>query len=335
MVPAAQAHRFTLLAHGPLAVPESGLHVRAVIRPGAGGTRWEQATLAAAVRQARPDVLFAPGYTAPLLCPVPLALAVHDVSFAAHPEWFPWREGLRRRLVTRLAAQRARVVLTLSAFSRDEIVRHLAVDPTRVRVIPLGLGMTPDWHAAGPPAPPRAPLVLFVGSLFNRRHVDALVRAMPSVLERVTGRTPRDRRRQPHLAAVRSSGSGRRARHRLARHRGIIRGRLPSANAVRGSVGIRVPVRVRGVRPDAARGARGRCSAGRARHAVAREVYGAAATYVAAPDPGLVADAVVAILTDQRSAASGARRRASRARAGTDWNDAARATLGAIEDAGR
>ena len=53
--------------------------------------------------------------------------------------------------------------------------------------------------------------------------------------------------------------------------------------------------------------------------AVAREVYGAAATYVAAPDPGLVSDAVVAMLTDQRSAASGARRRASRARASIDW----------------
>ena len=49
--------------------------------------------------------------------------------------------------------------------------------------------------------------------------------------------------------------------------------------------------------------------------AVAREVYGAAATYVAAPDAGLVADALVGHADRPRAAASGARRRARRARA--------------------
>jgi len=334
MVPAAQAHRFTLLAHGPLAVPESGLHVRAVIRPGAGGTRWEQATLAAAVRQARPDVLFAPGYTAPLLCPVPLALAVHDVSFAAHPEWFPWREGLRRRLVTRLAAQRARVVLTLSAFSRDEIVRHLAVDPTRVRVIPLGLGMTPDWHTAGQPAPPRAPLVLFVGSLFNRRHVDALVRAMPSVLERV---------RDARLAVVgdnrtwpRFDPAGLADELGIGSHVTVASfvddSRLRALYAEASAFAFLSEYEGFGLTPLEA------LAAGVPPivldTAVAREVYGAAAGYVAAPDPGLVSDAVVAMLTDQDQ-----RRRVLAAApavlAHYDWRDAARATLGAIEDAGR
>ena len=105
---------------------------------------------------------------------------MHDVSFAAHPEWFPWREGVRRRLFTRLAARRAAVVLTLSAFSRDEIVRHLGIEASRIRVIPLGLGLRPDAErAAASTASPDAPLILYVGSLFNRRHVDALVRAMP------------------------------------------------------------------------------------------------------------------------------------------------------------
>ena len=49
--------------------------------------------------------------------------------------------------------------------------------------------------------------------------------------------------------------------------------------------------------------------------AVAREVYGAAATYVAAPDAGLVADALTVMLTEPRAPDSGARGRAGRARA--------------------
>ena len=39
----------------------------------------------------------APGYSAPLRAGCPLVVAIHDVSFAAHQEWFRWREGLRRR----------------------------------------------------------------------------------------------------------------------------------------------------------------------------------------------------------------------------------------------
>ena len=91
------------------------------------GTLWEQTALPRLVRDSRADVLFAPGYTGPLCCPVPMVVAIHDVSFAAHPEWFSWREGARRRSVTRLAARRAARILTISEFSKREIVAHLNI----------------------------------------------------------------------------------------------------------------------------------------------------------------------------------------------------------------
>ena len=37
------------------------------------------------------------GYTAPLSS-TPTVVLVHDISFAAHPEWFRWKEGLATRL---------------------------------------------------------------------------------------------------------------------------------------------------------------------------------------------------------------------------------------------
>ena len=79
------------------------------------------------VRNGKADVLFSPGYTAPLFAGVPMVVAIHDVSFAAHPEWFGWREGLRRRMLTRLSARRAARVLTISEFSKREIVTRLGV----------------------------------------------------------------------------------------------------------------------------------------------------------------------------------------------------------------
>jgi glycosyltransferase involved in cell wall biosynthesis len=99
-------------------------------------------------------------------------LAIHDVSFAARPGWFSAREGARRRAVTRWSARRARIVLTISEFSRHEIERHLGIAPGRIRVTVPGVRRPPAAVDG-----PREPIVLYVGSIFARRHVDVLIDA--------------------------------------------------------------------------------------------------------------------------------------------------------------
>jgi glycosyltransferase involved in cell wall biosynthesis len=177
----ARRHEWLLYAHVRPPVPKKFAPVEVVA--GNGGTRWEQWSFARALERTRPDVLFAPGYTAPLTAPCPTALTIHDVAFHAHPEWFAPREGARRRGLTAWSARRARVVLTDSAFSRDEIVNHIGVPAAKIRVVPLG--MTPP-PAASPRE--RRPTILFVGSIFRRRHVDRLIAAFAeSVALRVPG----------------------------------------------------------------------------------------------------------------------------------------------------
>lgn len=172
-LPDAREHEFVLLAHKPVPLPAlPRLRIATQVQPGAGGTVWEQLVLPGLVRQARADVLFAPAYTAPLRSPVPVVVTVHDVSFCAHPEWFSWREGLRRRLLTRRSAHAARRVVTVSQFSRDEIVRLLGVAPSHVQVIhsgPSALIPTPGHDSSG------RRLILYVGSVLARRHVLELV----------------------------------------------------------------------------------------------------------------------------------------------------------------
>jgi glycosyltransferase involved in cell wall biosynthesis len=144
------------------------------------GTPWEQILLPLALVRDRPDVLFSPAYTAPALAPVPVVVTIHDLSFVAHPEWFPPRSRVRRRLLTAIAARRARAVLAVSEFSRGEVVRLLGVPAGKVKAIPLG---GPGRAAVGAAPHPR-PVVLFVGSVFNRRHLPELVRAFALVRSR-------------------------------------------------------------------------------------------------------------------------------------------------------
>ncbi len=170
------AHSFVLYAPEPVG---AALPANATLRvvPGGGGTKWEQLSLARAARRDRLDAFFAPGYSAPLFLNIPTVLLVHDTSFISHPEWFGAREGFRRRLLTRWSSAKAITVLTVSHTAREEIISLLGLAPSRVRCIYPGITAL----QTSAPAVEREPLVLFAGSIFNRRHLPDLIDSFKQV----------------------------------------------------------------------------------------------------------------------------------------------------------
>jgi glycosyltransferase involved in cell wall biosynthesis len=167
-------HEFFLYAHAP--IPSAPRQFTARIVPGTSGTWWQQVALPAAARRDTLDVFFAPHYTSPLRLTMPTVVVLHDVSFFAHPEWFRTREGIRLRTLSRISARRARAVITVSQFSRREIAEYLGVPDARIHVIPQGI---PVRSASG--TFDRGARLLYVGSIFNRRHVLDLIRAFARV----------------------------------------------------------------------------------------------------------------------------------------------------------
>jgi glycosyltransferase involved in cell wall biosynthesis len=144
------------------------------------GTIFEQTALPGIARRLNADIFFAPAYTAPLRLPCPFVVAIHDLSYFAHPEWFTWREGLRRRWITRAAAKRARAIVTISEFSAGELGRYLGVARTKIVLAPPG-----PPGVKGSRGPGQAKTVLFVGSLFPRRRVPELIASFATVAREV------------------------------------------------------------------------------------------------------------------------------------------------------
>lgn len=168
-------HELVLYAHRQV---DTDTNTEVRVLPGSGGTIWEQRTLPAALGADGADILFSPAYSTPLLTRVPRVVALHDISFVARPDWFRWREGVRRRWLARRSAAVARAVITISEFSKREITERLRVDPARVHVIPPGID-APPAAASGDAAH-----VLYVGSIFNRRRIPDLVAAFSLVAAR-------------------------------------------------------------------------------------------------------------------------------------------------------
>ena len=178
-------HEFVLYSAQPLAISLDTRRFVPRIVPsgsGAGGTWWEQVSVPPAAASDHLDVWFAPGYTAPLRLDVPFVVTVHDISFVVHPEWFRVREGMRRRWICRRSAAAARAIIAVSEFTRRELIEWLGVPPDRIHVIPSRI--VPSRAGVGQPAPHpdgSSPRVLYVGSIFNRRHVIDLIRAFAPI----------------------------------------------------------------------------------------------------------------------------------------------------------
>ncbi len=68
------------------------------------------------------------------------AVVVHDLSFRAHPEYFPAFVAWYMYWVTLWSIRRARLVVTVSDFSRQEIQRYCSVDDDKLVMIPNGIG---------------------------------------------------------------------------------------------------------------------------------------------------------------------------------------------------
>jgi glycosyltransferase involved in cell wall biosynthesis len=140
--------------------------------------------LAMRVRQDRPDLLHVQ-YTAPLACPVPVVVSVHDVSFLEHPEYFTRDRAWQLQFTVRRTVKRAARILTGSEFSRSSILKVYGdLDEDKVVVVPNAAAseFRPiSREAATASVRERfsigAPFVLSVGDLQPRKNQIGLIKA--------------------------------------------------------------------------------------------------------------------------------------------------------------
>ena len=148
-----------------------------VVRPPAtlshrAGHAWEQLVLPARARKA--GLLLNPANLAPLAFPRN-AVVIHDAAALRHPGWYSPLYGRWQRGVLPVIAKRARLVITVSEFSRGELAELLHVDAD---VVPGGVDAR--FHPQADPEPAKAalgltkPYVLTVASRTTRKNLASL-----------------------------------------------------------------------------------------------------------------------------------------------------------------
>jgi len=100
--------------------------VRAAFRP--GRILWEQLKLPAEARKHKLDVLFNPGFTAPIICRCPMVTVFHDLQHKRHPEYFRWFDLPFWEFFLWASARRSRGLIAVSDATRDDLEHYYGVD---------------------------------------------------------------------------------------------------------------------------------------------------------------------------------------------------------------
>lgn len=160
---------------------------------------WEQVALPRAVKKIMPDLLHCTSNTAPLQCPVPLILTLHDIIYLEkrHSSSFTWYQEMgwfyRRMVVPRVLANCEKII-TVSQFERERIldVLHLPKE----QLVAVYNGFNSHFHVQ-----PKAPEItrkyidadnylFFLGNTDPKKNTPRVLKAYSDYLKQSTQKLP-------------------------------------------------------------------------------------------------------------------------------------------------
>ena len=145
---------------------------------------WEQTGLPLFAQQVGAEVIHSPYYTCPLRASVPVTVTVHDATFFTEPDHYDKARGAFFRSAIKTSLRRAARVIVPSKATRDELIRLLDADPTRIDVAYHGVN-SEAFHVPSEAEKARvrarlglmdADYVAFLGAKEPRKNVPNLIR---------------------------------------------------------------------------------------------------------------------------------------------------------------
>ncbi|WP_214109895.1 glycosyltransferase family 4 protein [Acrocarpospora catenulata] len=152
---------------------------------------WEQTGVPVLAQQVGAQVIHAPSYSIPIRSGLPTVVTVHDVAWFTEPERPGTGRGSYVRSATRTAVRAANRVIVPSKATRDELIRVLGADPTRIDVAYHGVDPV-LFHRPAEAEIKRVsdrlglrgyPYVASLGTLAPRKNVPNLVRGFAKAVQ--------------------------------------------------------------------------------------------------------------------------------------------------------
>lgn len=137
---------------------------------------WEQIKLPAQVKKTK-EFLLNFGNVAPLYSLKKQAVMIHDLAFLRHPKWFSKAFSCYYRLVMPIIVKHAAFIMTVSEFSKKEIIDTLKIKSDKIVVLPLWLNTDFEQEIKKPSSMDKNSYILTVASLDPRKNYKSLLQS--------------------------------------------------------------------------------------------------------------------------------------------------------------
>jgi glycosyltransferase involved in cell wall biosynthesis len=144
---------------------------------------WQQRTLGPHLRDQRVRLLFSPANSTVWFFHGINVMTCMDLSYFRYPEWFSLKERASRRMNTYVSLRQADRIYVISNYVGKEIEKRFGVPSARIVLTSCGVPkkmLNPDHRQKLRKCYGHEDdkIILFVGSIFNRRHMPEIIEAM-------------------------------------------------------------------------------------------------------------------------------------------------------------
>lgn len=99
---------------------------------------WTMVRLSYEMTKNPPEILFVPAHIIPLIAPQKTVTTICDIGFVNHPELYSQKEIKYHNFGLKQAIKKAALILAISEFTKNEMIKRCNIDPNRIKVIYLG-----------------------------------------------------------------------------------------------------------------------------------------------------------------------------------------------------
>lgn len=143
---------------------------------------WQNTKLASAFNKGDFDVFHFYFYTIPFFLrnkKTKIITSISDVSYEVDPSWYTLISRLAFKPFSRLAAKKSHKIITISEFSKKELMRIYNLADDKVAVTPLGAEVhsITNMNEVREKYKLSSPFILYVGSITERKNIYRLLQA--------------------------------------------------------------------------------------------------------------------------------------------------------------
>lgn len=126
-----------------------------------------------------PDILFVPAHSVPLIHRGRTIVTIHDLGFLHFPEVYHFLVKYYHRFSAWWSVKKAKKIITISNFTKSDILKNYKINSDKIEVIPLGINLSDFIRKVTSEDINRfnliKPYFLYIGRLEKKKNIEFLI----------------------------------------------------------------------------------------------------------------------------------------------------------------